>query len=73
MGMFRQRNRWPARALPIDQDMVRCPLVSGDKVDLERCYACGLLERLGSTDGQDWITCQATKARTDPFFGSIPS
>jgi len=73
MRIFRRRNRLPARAIPIEEDMVSCPLVSGDMVDLERCYACGLLEQLGTTQGQDWITCRATKPRTDPFFGSIPS
>jgi hypothetical protein len=53
--------------------MVTCPRVAGAEVDIERCLACSLLERLGSTNGEEWITCRAATRRSDPYFGSIPS
>lgn len=72
MRMMR-RHRRPLRAITIDENRVLCPRSPGDTVDVEKCYACPLLERLDTSDGEDWITCKASVRRADPFFGSIPS
>jgi hypothetical protein len=70
MGILRRRDRQPVRAISVDEDMVSCPLASGDMVDIERCYACGLLERMSTTDGQDWITCRGTARGISPLLMS---
>jgi hypothetical protein len=70
MGIIRRRPRRPARAITVEEDMVACPLAAGVMVDIEKCYHCGQLERLDTTDGQDWITCRAATRRRDPIFPS---
>lgn len=68
-----RRHRRPHRAITVVDNRVMCPRREGDIVDLEKCYACPLLERLDTTEGEDWITCRASVRRADPFFGSIPT
>lgn len=42
---------------PVDQGVVRCPVLEAD-VDTERCWSCPRLDASGGDAGRLWLECR---------------